>query len=89
MDRIKSKLHLHCLMWAFLIITLVPFLTGFDITRHVFVEVVGLTKLEDNALHLLGLKANVAYGHLVRSTRAHTIDVELTFCVCYCHILSA
>ena len=44
MDRIKSKLHLHCLMWAFLIITLVPFLTGFDITRHVFVEVDGTQK---------------------------------------------
>ena len=50
MDRIKSKLHLHCLMWAFLIITLVPFLTGFDITRRVFVEVDGTQKeLRTNA----------------------------------------
>ena len=50
MDRIKSKLHLHCLMVAVLIITLVPFLTGFDITRHVFVEVDGIKKeLRTNA----------------------------------------
>lgn len=40
----RSKLHLNCLMLAVFVITLVPFLTGFDIVRHVSVEVDGKTQ---------------------------------------------
>ncbi|WP_299448971.1 3D domain-containing protein [uncultured Phascolarctobacterium sp.] len=40
----KSKLHLHCLMAAIILIIMVPFLTGFDITRRITVEADGQTK---------------------------------------------
>lgn len=40
----KSKLHLNCLMLAVFVIVLMPFLTGFDIVRHVSIEVDGKTQ---------------------------------------------
>lgn len=40
----NSKLHLHCLMAAIILILMVPFLTGFDITRRITIEADGQTK---------------------------------------------
>ena len=39
----KGKIHLHCLL-AVILICMAPFLTGFDITRHITVEVDGKTQ---------------------------------------------
>ena len=56
---------------------------------HCGVEVVSLTELEYYTIHLLGLITNVADGDLVRTARTHTIDVKLTFGVCYCYVACA
>ncbi len=46
----RRLLHLPCLMTAIILILMVPFLTGFDITRRVIVDVDGQTKeLRTNA----------------------------------------
>lgn len=40
----KSKLHLNCLILTAVILILLPFLTGFDITRRITIEVDGQRK---------------------------------------------
>ena len=40
----KCRLHLQCLIMAVFLMMMVPFLTGFDITRRIVVEVDGQTK---------------------------------------------
>ena len=45
MNNKRNKLHLHCLMLVMLVIVMTFFVSGFDMTRRVIVEVDGQTKV--------------------------------------------